>query len=129
MHTNRRGWEIMILGALDVAIWDIYGQMLNKPVWKLLGGAQRGPFQSTVGSNVEVIPYCTLVSDVWGGEQMFLQQEQVLAGVRPGETAAFVAGAAVPQHDSNELTPPGWARQIRFGVGAVGLVSCIGIFV
>ncbi len=74
MHTNRRGWEIMILGALDVAIWDIYGQSLNQPVWQLLGGAQRGPFQTTVRATVEVVPYCTLVSDIWGGEPMFTQQ-------------------------------------------------------
>lgn len=74
IHTNRRGWEIIILGALDVAIWDIYGQMLNQPVWKLLGGVQRGPFQTPVGQNVEITPYCTLVSDVWGGEPMFTQQ-------------------------------------------------------
>ena len=74
IHTNRRGWEIIILGALDVAIWDIYGQMLNQPVWKLLGGAQRGPFQTPCGQSVEVVPYCTLVSDVWGGEPMFAQQ-------------------------------------------------------
>ncbi len=74
MHTNRRGWEIIILGALDVAIWDIYGQMLNQPVWKLLGGVQRGPFQTPVGSSPVVTPYCTLVSDVWGGEPMFRQQ-------------------------------------------------------
>ena len=74
MHTNRRGWEIIILGALDVAVWDLFGQKMNQPVWKLLGGAQRGPFQSTVGSAVEVVPYCTLVSDVWGGEPMFAQQ-------------------------------------------------------
>ena len=74
MHTNRRGWEIIILGALDVAIWDIYGQMLNQPVWQLLGGVQRGPFQTPVGQKVEITPYCTLVSDVWGGEPMFAQQ-------------------------------------------------------
>lgn len=74
IHTNRRGWEIIILGALDVAVWDIYGQMLNQPVWKLLGGAQRGPFQTPVGQGVEITPYCTLVSDVWGGEPMFAQQ-------------------------------------------------------
>lgn len=73
IHTNRRGWEIIILGALDVAIWDIYGQMLNQPVCHLLGGVQRGPFQST-GDAVEVVPYCTIVSDVWGGEPMFSQQ-------------------------------------------------------
>lgn len=74
IHTNRRGWEIIILGAFDVAIWDIYGQMLQQPVWQLLGGAQRGPFQTPVGQKVEVVPYCTLVSDVWGGEPMFAQQ-------------------------------------------------------
>ncbi len=74
MHTNRRGWEIIILGALDVAIWDIYGQSLKRPVWELLGGAQRGPFQTLVGAEIAVTPYCTLVSDVWGGEPMFSQQ-------------------------------------------------------
>lgn len=74
MHTNRRGWEIIILGALDVAIWDLYGQMLGQPVWKLLGGVQRGPFQTPVEQRTEIVPYCTLVSDVWGGESMFTQQ-------------------------------------------------------
>lgn len=75
MHTNRRGWQVMILGALDVALWDLYGQALGEPVWKLLGGAQRGPFQSAEGTlPVHVTPYCTIVSDVWGGEAMFSQQ-------------------------------------------------------
>lgn len=74
MHTNRRGWEIVILGALDVAIWDIYGQMLEQPVWRLLGGVQRGPFQTPAGSHLDIVPYCTLVSDIWGGEPMFSQQ-------------------------------------------------------
>jgi L-alanine-DL-glutamate epimerase-like enolase superfamily enzyme len=74
VHTNRRGWEIIILGALDVAVWDIYGQMLKRPVWELLGGVQRGPFQTHAGEGAAVTPYCTLVSDVWGGEPMFAQQ-------------------------------------------------------
>lgn len=75
MHTNRRGWEIIILGALDVALWDIYGQALNQPVWKLLGGSQRGFFQTHSETPTNgVVPYCTLVSDVWGGEKMFEQQ-------------------------------------------------------
>lgn len=75
LHTNRRGWEVMILGALDVALWDLYGKILGEPVWKLLGGSQRGPFQSPAGTiPVQVTPYCTIVSDVWGGEAMFTQQ-------------------------------------------------------
>ena len=74
MHSNRRGWEIMILGAIDVALWDIYGKMLNRPVWELLGGVQRGPFQTPAGAPIEITPYCTIVSDIWGGEPMFVQQ-------------------------------------------------------
>jgi L-alanine-DL-glutamate epimerase-like enolase superfamily enzyme len=77
VHTNRRGWEVIILGALDVAIWDIYGQKLGEPVWRLLGGAQRGPFQTHSETDTNcVAPYCTIVSDVWGGESMFTQQLQ-----------------------------------------------------
>jgi len=75
IHTNRRGWEIIILGALDVALWDIYGKSLNQPVWQLLGGSQRGFFQTHADTlKTGVMPYCTLVSDVWGGEKMFSQQ-------------------------------------------------------
>jgi L-alanine-DL-glutamate epimerase-like enolase superfamily enzyme len=75
IHTNRRGWEIIILGALDVAIWDIYGQVLKQPVWQLLGGIQRGVFQTHEQTRARsVVPYCTIVSDVWGGELMFSQQ-------------------------------------------------------
>ncbi|MFN0052536.1 MAG: mandelate racemase/muconate lactonizing enzyme family protein [Planctomycetales bacterium] len=75
IHTNRRGWEIMILGALDVALWDLHGQRLGEPVWRLLGGVQRGPFQTPAAVlPTQVTPYCTIVSDVWGGEEMFSQQ-------------------------------------------------------
>ncbi|MBS0263549.1 MAG: mandelate racemase/muconate lactonizing enzyme family protein [Planctomycetes bacterium] len=80
IHTNRRGWEIIILGALDVALWDIYGQMLGQPVWQLLGGVQRGPFQTHAETCTQrVTPYCTIVSDVWGGEAMFTQQTRRVA--------------------------------------------------
>src|SRR4249920_1710502 len=75
LHTNRRGWEIIILGALDVAVWDLYGQQLGRPAGQLLGGFQRGPFQAPRENlPVSVTPYCTIVSDVWGGEAMFSQQ-------------------------------------------------------
>ena len=85
MHTNRRGWQLIILGALDVALWDLYGQSLGQPVWQLLGGVQRGPFQvSDAISQTHAVPYCTLVSDRWGGEAMFRQQVEravTLAGL------------------------------------------------
>lgn len=77
IHTNRRGWEIIILGALDVAIWDIYGQALGQPVWKLLGGVQRGEFQTHRDTRINhVVPYGTIVSDSWGDDAMVTQQTQ-----------------------------------------------------
>src|SRR5215212_10063437 len=113
LHTNRRGWEIIILGALDVAIWDVYGQMLGRPVWELLGGAQRGPFQTPVGQPTVVTPYCTLVSDVWGGEAMFTQQvaraEKLAAR---GYRAFKVEPMMSPPNDVVEL-----ARRFRKALG------------
>jgi L-alanine-DL-glutamate epimerase-like enolase superfamily enzyme len=114
IHTNRRGWEIIILGALDVAIWDIYGQMLGQPVWRLLGGAQRGPFQTPVGTTKpEVIPYCTIVSDVWGGEPMFGQQVARAARLAElGYRAFKVEPMMSSPHDVIEL-----ARRTRRELG------------
>jgi len=36
--TGRRGLGICAIGALDIALWDIKGKALGKPVWQLLGG-------------------------------------------------------------------------------------------
>jgi L-alanine-DL-glutamate epimerase-like enolase superfamily enzyme len=38
---GRRGLGINAIGAIDVALWDIAGKYYDKPVWKLLGGAQK----------------------------------------------------------------------------------------
>ncbi|MEM7128296.1 MAG: mandelate racemase/muconate lactonizing enzyme family protein [Chloroflexota bacterium] len=75
LHYNRRGWALMCLGALDIAVWDLYGKKLNQPVYELLGGAQRGYFQ-TPESNpaIEVVPYCTIVSEEWDNDAMIESQ-------------------------------------------------------
>lgn len=39
--TGRRGAGICAIGALDMAVWDIYGKSLGKPIWQLLGGARQ----------------------------------------------------------------------------------------
>ena len=36
-----RGTEIRALSALDVALWDILGQVCNQPIYRLLGGPVR----------------------------------------------------------------------------------------
>ncbi len=75
VHSNRRGWQVIILGALDVACWDLYGQELGRPIWQLLGGVQRSPFQTHAETRVKtVVPYCTVVSDAWDDDAMITQQ-------------------------------------------------------
>ncbi len=45
------GAEMRALSAIDVALWDILGQVCGQPVWKLLGGAvqKRVPIYNTCG--------------------------------------------------------------------------------
>ena len=51
--TGRRGAGICAIGALDMAIWDIYGQAEGKPIWQLLGGARQK----------HITPYASLIPD------------------------------------------------------------------
>ena len=41
LHSNRRGWAMRCLGALDIALWDIAGKAAGVPVATLLGGILR----------------------------------------------------------------------------------------
>lgn len=41
IYTGRRGLVIHAMGAVDLALWDIAGQALNRPVYELLGGPRR----------------------------------------------------------------------------------------
>jgi len=36
-----RGTELRAISAIDLALWDIFGQVCGKPVWQLLGGKAR----------------------------------------------------------------------------------------
>ncbi|NLC54080.1 MAG: mandelate racemase/muconate lactonizing enzyme family protein [Firmicutes bacterium] len=38
---GRRGAAIQAIGGIDIALWDILGKALNKPIYKLLGGEFR----------------------------------------------------------------------------------------
>jgi L-alanine-DL-glutamate epimerase-like enolase superfamily enzyme len=58
LHENiKQGPEGALTGALaaiDLALWDIKGKLLDLPVYKLLGGAWKTelPFYSSIGGNV-----------------------------------------------------------------------------
>jgi galactonate dehydratase len=40
-HSVGKGAELRALSAIDVALWDVFGQATGLPVWQLLGGAAR----------------------------------------------------------------------------------------
>jgi L-alanine-DL-glutamate epimerase-like enolase superfamily enzyme len=40
-HIVGKGAELRGLSAIDVPLWDIFGQATNMPIWQLLGGAAR----------------------------------------------------------------------------------------
>jgi L-alanine-DL-glutamate epimerase-like enolase superfamily enzyme len=90
LHSNRRGWAIVCLGAVDVALWDLFGKALGRPVYQLLGGAERARAQCwdlaeeapdaagggprdryTAG---EVVPYATVVSTGWDAAGVLREQ-------------------------------------------------------
>ena len=84
LNSNRRGWELICIGAVDVALWDIFGKALRKPVYELLGGAERAPNQvwTTADQRKEVVPYCTIVSRAWDRASVLKQQIDKLVQLR-----------------------------------------------
>jgi galactonate dehydratase len=52
-----RGGPILMsaLGAIDVALWDILGQALGVPIWKLLGGRTRDKVKAYVKHTLQPI--------------------------------------------------------------------------
>lgn len=58
--TGRRGAGICAIGALDMAIWDLYGKATGRPVWQLLGGAKKEcvtPYASLLPSGTTLEEY------------------------------------------------------------------------
>ena len=90
LHGNRRGWVIICLGAVDVALWDLYGKALERPVWQLLGGSERSNHQITSPSQRrEAVPYCTIVSDEWDRQSVLRQQVERVVALRELGYRAF----------------------------------------
>lgn len=48
---GRRGSHVCAIGGIDIALWDLLGQSLGAPVWRLLGGrkAERMPAYASGG--------------------------------------------------------------------------------
>jgi L-alanine-DL-glutamate epimerase-like enolase superfamily enzyme len=76
--TGRRGAGICAIGALDMAIWDIYGKAMDKPVWQLLGGA----------AQEYITPYASLIPE---GRTLATQKEDLISKVKWAQGFGFRA--------------------------------------
>jgi len=115
LHGNRRGWAVICIGAVDVALWDIYGKALGRPVYELLGGAERSRHQVANGSTdgKAVIPYCTIVSREWDRESVLREQVERAVTLRQHG----FRGVKVEPMNSTPDTVVELARRTREAIG------------
>jgi D-galactarolactone cycloisomerase len=102
---DRRGISTMALGGLDVALWDLAGQIAGKPVHALLGGKLRdsvhayvsGPFMKPGAA-----PYRDFEADIDGYLAAGFKAIKLRMGTDPAQDGATVQrvrrqiGAAMP---------------------------------
>ncbi len=94
------GAELRALSAIDIALWDIMGQMCGQPIWKLLGGATQ--------KKVRIYNTC--------GGPGYGTQKQRPAGMHPGWPGHGDEGQPGPLQDN-------WASFHAAGDLAEELVS------
>ena len=124
LHSNRRGWQMICIGAVDVALWDIFGKALGRPVWQLLGGSERANHQVLEETKGErsVIPYCTIVSDAWDRETVLRQQIERLGHLKSlGFRGMKIEPMRSPRETIVELS-----RRAREALGLEGIL-CIDV--
>jgi L-alanine-DL-glutamate epimerase-like enolase superfamily enzyme len=124
LHSNRRGWQMICIGAVDVAAWDIFGKLLGRPVYQLLGGAERASHQvldETKGSRA-VTPYCTIISSEWDRETILREQIEKLVLLRE---LGFQAMKIEPMR-SNRETIIELTRRAREALGPHGIL-CVDV--
>jgi L-alanine-DL-glutamate epimerase-like enolase superfamily enzyme len=83
MMAGRRGMGIHVLGAIDVALWDLRGKVEGKPVWKVLGGALRQ----------HVTPYASILPKGPLGERAL---EDTTSRMRQVRDEGFIAAKIEP---------------------------------
>lgn len=76
--TGRRGALICAMGGLDMALWDIRGQALGQPIWKLLGGA----------AQPHVTPYASLLPT---GHTREVQSQSLLEKLKTAQALGYRA--------------------------------------
>jgi L-alanine-DL-glutamate epimerase-like enolase superfamily enzyme len=106
------GAELRALSAVDLALWDILGQLTGRPVWRLLGGPVR-----------DAVPvYNSCGGPLYGG----VGRESAQGKTRPGWPGHGDAGRPGPLEDNwSSIHAPGDLAEVLLeaGYGAMKLWS------
>jgi L-rhamnonate dehydratase len=69
MPRGQTGYAAHALAAVDLALWDIKGEVLDMPVWKLFGGArERVPVYATFGFGFLDRDQLVAAAEYWHGQ-------------------------------------------------------------
>jgi L-alanine-DL-glutamate epimerase-like enolase superfamily enzyme len=103
---GRRGMGIHVIGAIDVALWDLRGRAEGRPIWKVLGGAIQP----------HVIPYASILPSGPPGPSALADATRRMALVREAGFRAAKIEAVV------EVTRGDWdvVEMTRLAREAVG---------
>ena len=82
-----RGTELRALSALDVALWDIFGQVCNQPVYRLLGGPVRDKIMVYNSCDNPQYGSSTTGRKVWPFDQAAIEYGSALIPYRVIEAA------------------------------------------
>lgn len=105
-----RGGPILMsaLGAVDVALWDILGQALGVPLWKLLGGRARDKVKAYVKHTLQPVP-----SNLSAGDRLIA----TWVGIKKDGWSGSKANFLIKEPDGVTLNPP---EAIRKGIALLG---------
>lgn len=92
---GRRGMGIHVIGAVDLALWDIRGKKCGEPVWRLLGGALRP----------HLVPYASILpSGAAGSPEVFADTVRRMERVRDlGFKAAKIEAVCELTRDDDDV--------------------------
>jgi L-alanine-DL-glutamate epimerase-like enolase superfamily enzyme len=103
-HTNRygrRGAAIHAISGVDIALWDLRGKALDRPVFELLGGAGAGPRRRDVRA------YASYLFGAEPSETAALARQAVDLGL----TAVKFGWGGFGKHESRDLAHVEAARK------------------
>jgi D-galactarolactone cycloisomerase len=98
---GQKGLSVEAISAIDIALWDLKGQMTGLPVWALMGGKNRD----------RVMPYATGLYRRGGANEIDKLAEEAVSYVEQGYRAVKLKIGFGPEYDLAAI------RAVRKAIG------------